>query len=83
MMAAGVLFPSSDLRDMIKEIAFDVSCECHRMQSEQQLRLRPPSFWTGFSGAIRHLTTEHYFSKGESISMLLDFETKLAIINIK
>jgi hypothetical protein len=82
MMAAGVLFPSNDLRDMIKEIAFDVSCECKGMESEQQLRLRPPSFWTGFTAAIRHLTTEHYFVKGESIKMILDFDNHKAEIKM-
>lgn len=82
MMGAGVLFPPNDLRDMVKEVAFDVLCECRGMSSEQQLRLRPPSFWTGFTGAIRHLTSEHYFAKGESVSMILDFDNKRALIKI-
>lgn len=82
MLAAGVLFPPNDLRDMVKETAFDVLCECRGMSSEQQLRLRPPSFWTGFTGAIRHLTSEHYFVKGESVTMLLDFDNHKALIKI-
>lgn len=81
-MAAGVLFPPHELRDMVKEIAFDVSCECGGMISEQQLRLRPPNFWTGFTGTIRHLTSEHYFAKGESVTMILDFDNHRALIKI-
>jgi hypothetical protein len=81
MMAAGVLFPPNDLRDMVKDVIFDVACDCLGMASEQQLRLRPPSFWTGFTGAIRHLTTDHYFVKGETVTMTLNFDLRTAIIN--
>ena len=81
-MAAGVLFPSIELRNMIREISFSVICECDGMASEQQLRLRPPSFWTGFTGTIRHLTSEHHYVKGEMISMVLDFDANIAKICI-
>jgi hypothetical protein len=36
----------------------------------------------GFSGTIRHLTNDHFFSKGESIAMILDFEKNAAVISV-
>lgn len=79
-MAAGVLFPSNELKDMIKEIAFDVTCDCGGMVSEQQFRLRPPSFWTGFTAAIKHMTSSHFYIKGEVIEVVLRFDEQSAVL---
>jgi hypothetical protein len=79
-MAAGVLFPSSDLRAMVLDSVFPVTCSCGRMESVQRLRLRPPNFWTGFTAAIKHAITQHNYVKGEEIKILLDFEKKSAIL---
>ena len=73
-LMAGVLFPSAELRALIKDYVFDVSCECGRMSSTQQLRLRPPNFWTGFTAALKHALDSHQVSKGDSVAMHLDFE---------
>ena len=77
-MTAGVLFPSSDLRAMVADTVFPVSCMCGLMESVQQLRLRPPNFWTGFTAAIKHAINEHEFKKGGELHILLDFETSSA-----
>ena len=79
-MAAGVLFPTSDLRSLIVDCVFSVSCECAQMESVQQLRLRPPSFWTGFTALIKHSMNIHNFIKGEEIHIELDFENLKAIL---
>ncbi len=73
-LMAGVLFPSAELRALIKDYVFDVSCECGKMSSNQQLRLRPPNFWTGFTAALKHAMDYHQVSKGDSVTMLLSFE---------
>jgi hypothetical protein len=77
-IAAGVLFPKQDLRAMIKPHSFQVSCYCNSYESNQMLRLKEPSFWTGFTGAIKHLQNHHGYSRGEEISILLDMNTKIA-----
>ncbi len=79
-MTAGVLFPSLELRAMIKDTVFPVECNCGRMQSIQQLRLRPPNFWTGFTAAIKHAMDEHQYRKGQEIQILLDFENSKATL---
>ena len=79
-MAAGVLFPPPDLRAMIRYINFSVECECGKLASEQQLRFKPPTFWTGFSAAIKHLTDNHHYAKGEEICILVDFDAKKGLI---
>ena len=81
-ISAGVLFPDSNLRSMVKDFTFDVYCECGNLESLQQLRLRPPSFWTGFTAAIKHLFTFHHYSRGENIRISLDFEEVKAKILI-
>ena len=77
-VAAGVLFPSADLRAMIKDKLFSVNCSCNRLETQQQLRLRPPSFWTGFTAAIKHAMNDHNFSKNDVFKILLDFDTSKA-----
>jgi hypothetical protein len=79
-MSAGVLFPNPELRNMIKAFVFNVACDCGKLQSEQQLKLKDPSFWTGFSATIKHMTDFHHFTKGDDITMHLNFDTKLASI---
>ena len=78
---AGVLFPPSDLKALIGDKVFDVVCECGELKSTQQLRLRPPSFWTGFTAAIKHSNDHHGFLKGEELRVLLDFDSRVAILN--
>jgi hypothetical protein len=77
-IAAGVLFPKQDLRAMIKPYAFQVSCFCDAYESNQMLRLKNPSFWTGFTATIKHLQNNHNYVRGEEISILLDMENKIA-----
>ena len=79
-IAAGVLFPKQDLRDMIKPYSFEVTCFCGAFQSNQMLRLKKPSFWTGFTGAIKHLQNHHDYKRGQEICILLDMEKKIARI---
>jgi hypothetical protein len=79
-MTRGVLNPSPDLRAMVRDILFPVSCTCGQMESSQKLRLQPPNFWTGFTAAIKHAIDHHNYSKGEEIRMLLDFENSKAIL---
>ena len=79
-MTRGVLNPPPDLRDMVRDILFPVSCTCGQMESLQKLRLQPPNFWTGFTAAIKHAIDQHGYSKGEEIRMLLDFEESKAIL---
>lgn len=79
-MTAGVLFPSSELRAMIGENIFTVSCECGKMESIQQLRLRPPNFWTGFTATIKHAINQHNYVKGEEIRIILDFGNSSAVL---
>ena len=81
-IAAGVLFPKAELRDMIKAHAFDVSCGCGTFESNQQLRLRNPSFWTGFTGSIKHLQNHHGYTKGDEIHMLVNLEKKVATLQL-
>jgi len=77
-MAAGVLFPPPDLRALISELKFTVVCDCGKLQTEQQLRFKLPTFWTGFTSAIKHLTDHHHYSKGEEITILIDFDSTTA-----
>ena len=77
-IAAGVLFPKQDLRAMIKPHAFQVSCFCDAYESNQMLRLKEPSFWTGFTGTIKHLQNHHGYNRGDEITILLDMNTKSA-----
>jgi len=79
-MMAGVLFPKAELRAMIKDHSFDVECQCGRLNSTQQLRLRDPSFWTGFSASIKHLKDDHFYAKGAEVKILLDFNRLAAVI---
>ncbi len=79
-LMAGVLFPGAELRALIKDYVFDVGCECGKMSSTQQLRLRPPNFWTGFTAALKHALDNHQISRGDSITMLLDFECSKMIM---
>jgi hypothetical protein len=77
-IAAGVLFPKQELRDMVKLHSFQVKCFCEAFESNQMLRLKNPSFWTGFTGSIKHLQNHHGYKKGQEISILLDMEEKIA-----
>ncbi len=77
-LMAGVLFPNAELRDLIKDFAFGVTCECDEMTSAQQLRLRPPNFWTGFTAALKHMMVAHGFTKGDTLFLRLDFDRKNA-----
>ena len=79
-IAAGVLFPKQELRDLIKNIAFDVVCACGAFESNQQLRLKDPSFWTGFTAAIKHLRNHHGWHERSEVSMRLNFDAKTAEI---
>jgi hypothetical protein len=79
-IAAGVLFPKQELRDLIKDLSIDVQCECENFESKQQLRHREPSFWTGFTAAIKHLRNQHSWREGEDVRMLIKFEDSLAKI---
>lgn len=79
-LMAGVLFPNADLRVLIKDFVFNVSCECGEMSSTQQLRLRPPNFWTGFTAALKHVVDFHGFARGHSLLLLVDFDSKNAQI---
>jgi hypothetical protein len=81
-IAAGVLFPKQELRDMVKLHSFQVKCFCEAFESNQMLRLKNPSFWTGFTGSIKHLQNHHGYKKGQEIQILLDMEDKIAgIVN--
>jgi hypothetical protein len=77
-IAAGVLFPKQELRDMVKLHSFQVDCFCGSFESNQMLRMKNPSFWTGFTGSIKHLQNHHEYKKGQEIKMLLDMEKKIA-----
>ena len=77
-IAAGVLFPKQELRDMVKLHSFSVKCFCGSFESNQMLRMKNPSFWTGFTGAIKHLQNHHGYKKGQEIQILLDMEEKIA-----
>lgn len=77
-IAAGVLFPKQELRDMVKLYSFPVKCFCGNFESNQMLRMKNPSFWTGFTGSIKHLQNHHGYKKGQEIQILLDMENKLA-----
>jgi len=77
-IAAGVLFPKQELRDMVKLHSFPVECFCGTFESNQMLRMKNPSFWTGFTGSIKHLQNQHGYKKGQEIQMLLDMEKKTA-----
>lgn len=79
-IAAGVLFPKQELRDLINNLAIDVDCRCGKFESKQQLRLREPSFWTGFTAAIKHLRNQHSWREGEDVRMLINFEDCSATI---
>ncbi len=77
-IAAGVLFPKQELRDMVKLHSFPVECFCGTFESNQMLRMKNPSFWTGFTGSIKHLQNQHGYKKGQEIQMLLDMDKKTA-----
>jgi hypothetical protein len=77
-IAAGVLFPKQELRDMVKLHSFPVECFCGAFESNQMLRMKNPSFWTGFTGSIKHLQNQHSYKKGQEIQMLLDMDKKTA-----
>lgn len=79
-IAAGVLFPTLDLSALIKEFIFDVECSCRGMESNQQLRLRPPNFWTGFTAAIKHAMNVHQFKREDEFKIVLDFDGPTATI---
>jgi hypothetical protein len=82
-IAAGVLFPKQELRDMVKLHSFPVECFCGTFESNQMLRMKNPSFWTGFTGAIKHLQNQHGYKKGQEIQMLLDMDRKTAkVLNV-
>lgn len=81
-MAAGVLFPRVELKEMIKDAVFKVVCECGKMNSVQELKLRPPNFWTGFTAAIKHCMDYHYFAKGDELNILLNFESGTATCQV-
>lgn len=81
-IAAGVLFPKVELRVMIKDHSFDVECQCGEFNSNQQLRFKNPSFWTGFTASIKHLKNNHSYAKGEEVKILLDFNRLAAVIKI-
>ena len=55
-------------------------CECDEMTSIQQLRLRPPNFWTGFTAALKHMMVFHSFARGDDLLLRLDFKSKNAKI---
>ena len=77
-IAAGVLFPKQELRDMVKLHSFPVECFCGAFESNQMLRMKNPSFWTGFTRSIKHLQNQHGYKKGQEIQMLLDMDKKTA-----
>lgn len=79
-IAAGVLFPKQELRDMVKLHSFPVECFCEAFESNQMLRMKNPSFWTGFTGSIKHLQNQHGYKKGQEIQILLDMDKKTAKI---
>jgi hypothetical protein len=79
-LMAGVLFPNAELRVLIKDFVFDVTCECAEMNSTQKLRLRPPNFWTGFTAALKHMMVFHSFARGDDLLLRLDFDSKNAEI---
>lgn len=79
-IAAGVLFPKQELRDMVKLHSFPVECFCGAFESNQMLRMKNPSFWTGFTGSIKHLQNQHGYKKGQEIQILLDMDKKTAKI---
>ena len=81
-MAAGVLFPRVELKEMIKDAVFKVVCECGEMNSVQELKLRPPNFWTGFTAAIKHCMDYHHFAKGDELNIVLNFEYKIATCQV-
>jgi hypothetical protein len=67
---------------LISELQFKVGCECGKLATEQLLRFKPPTFWTGFSSAIKHLTDQHHYVKGEDIRMLIDFDDMMGRIQL-
>ena len=79
-IAAGVLFPKQELRDMVKLHSFQVECFCGSFESNQMLRMKNPSFWTGFTGSIKHLQNHHGYKKGQEIRILLNMENKSAMV---
>jgi hypothetical protein len=79
-IAAGVLFPKQELRDMVKLHSFQVECFCGSFESNQMLRMKNPSFWTGFTGSIKHLQNYHGYKKGQVIRILLNMEKRSAMI---
>lgn len=79
-ISAGVLFPPQDLREMIKNISFDQYCACGHLETKQQLRFHPPSFWTGFTASIKHAMKSHDYKKEIDIKVLLDFDAHSALL---
>ncbi len=79
-IAAGVLFPKQELRDMVKLHSFQVQCFCGLFESNQMLRIKNPSFWTGFTGSIKHLQNHHGYIKGQEIQILLDLAKSSALV---
>ena len=79
-IAAGVLFPKQELRDMVKLHSFQVECFCGSFESNQMLRMKNPSFWTGFTGSIKHLQNHHGYKKGQEIRILLNMENISAMV---
>lgn len=79
-IAAGVLFPKQELRDMVKLYSFHVECFCGSFESNQMLRMKNPSFWTGFTGSIKHLQNHHGYKKGQEIRILLNMDKKSAMV---
>lgn len=79
-IAAGVLFPKQELRDMVKPHSFQVECFCGAFESNQMLRMKNPSFWTGFTGSIKHLQNQHGYKKGQEIQISLNMDKKTAKI---
>lgn len=79
-IAAGVLFPKQELRDMVKLHSFQVQCFCGSFKSNQMLRIKTPSFWTGFTGSIKHLQNYHGYTKGQEIQILLDLTKSTALV---
>jgi len=65
---------------MVKLHSFPVECFCGAFESNQMLRMKNPSFWTGFTGSIKHLQNQHGYKKGHEIQILLDMDQKTAKI---
>lgn len=78
----GVLFPPSDLKNMMKGLEFFSKCECNSLRSDQVIKVTPSNFLTGFTALFKHGMLVHGKKLGEEFIFLVDFDNKVVKLTL-